>query len=162
VYSCYVYLYIIVLTSMALPKLKYETSIVTFIQFITMSLLYFLINLGSIITNCRGHSYNCVSNSISSITFSIVAIFAFGLVWLLGYFVQNRRNRRLALLLIVIESGIFIVELLDAHNFPNILSLLTSLLDALLALWVITLAVRLYLAKGGRIVSRSRNRKRPN
>jgi len=148
--------------AIVLPKLKYETSIVTFIQFITMSLLYFLINIGSIITNCSGHSYNCVSNSISSITFSIITILAFSMVWLLGYFVQNRRNRRLAVLLIVIESGIFIVELLDAHNFPNILSLFTSLLDALLALWVITLAVRLYLAKGGRIVSRNRNKKRPD
>jgi hypothetical protein len=145
---------------MALPKLKYETSIITFIQFIAMSFLYFLVNLGSIITSCRGRSYDCVSNSISSITLSIVVIIAFSCVWLLGYYVQNRRSRRLAILLILIEAGIFMVELLDARNFPNILSLVTSLLDASLALLVIILAVRLSLANGGRIVSRSRNKKR--
>lgn len=141
---------------MALPKLKYETSIVTFIQFITMSVLYFLINLGSIISTCRDQSYNCVSNSISSITLSIAVVIAFGCLWILGYLVQNRRNKRLAGLLIIIETGILIVELLDAHNFPNIFSLITSLIDALLAGWVIVLAMRLYRAKGGRIVSRRR------
>src|ERR1019366_4577800 len=126
---------------MAIPKLKYETSIVTFIQFITMSFLYLLINLGSIITSCRGQSYNCVSNSISSITLSIVVVIAFACLWLLGYYVQNRRSQRLALLLIIIEAGILIVELFDAHHFPNILSLITSLIDALLAGWVIFLAI---------------------
>jgi hypothetical protein len=145
---------------MALPKLKYETSIVTFIQFIAMSFLYLLVNLGSIITSCRGRSYDCVSNSISSITLSIVVIIAFSCVWLLGYYVQNRRSRRLALLLMFIEVGIFMVELLDARHFPNILSLFTSLLDASLALLVIILALRLYTANGGRIVSRNRNKKR--
>lgn len=147
---------------MNLPKLKYETSIVTFIQFISMSFLYFLINMGSIISSCHGHSYDCLSNSIGSVSLSIVAIFAFGFLWLLGYLVQNRRSRRLAILLIIIELGILIVELLDAHNFPNILSLFTSLLDASLAFWVIVLAVRLYRANGGRIVTRSRNRKESN
>jgi len=144
---------------MILPKLKYETSIITFFQFITMSLLYFLINLGSIISVCKSQNYNCVSNSISSITLSIVIVIAFACVWLLGFYVQNRRSQRLALLLIIIEAGIFVVELFDAHNFPNILSLTTSLVDALLALWVIVLAFRLYRAKGGRIVARKRPRK---
>ena len=144
---------------MALPKLKYETSIVTFIQFIVMSFLYFLINIGSIITSCRSQSYNCVSNSISSITLSIVIVIAFGCLWLLGYYVQNRRNQRLAILLIVIETGILIIELFDAHNFPNILSLITSLIDVVLASLVIVLAIRLVRAKGGRIVNRNRRPK---
>jgi len=147
---------------MSLPKLKYETSIVTFIQFVAMSFLYLLINLGSIITTCHGGSSNCVSNSISSITLSILVIIAFGCLWLLGYYVQNRRNRRLALLLIAVEAGIFIIELLDAHNFTNILGLFTSLLDMLLALWVIALAFRLFRAKGGRIVSRPWRGKHPD
>jgi len=147
---------------MSLPKLKYETSIVTFIQFITMSFLYLLVNLGSIITTCHGGSSNCVSNSISSITLSIIIIIAFGCLWLLGYRVQNRRNRRLAVLLIAIEAGIFVIELLDAHNFSNILSLITSLLDMFLAIWVIVLAFRLFRAKGGRIVTRSGNGKNKN
>ncbi|HEY5267808.1 MAG TPA: hypothetical protein VII94_01585 [Candidatus Saccharimonadales bacterium] len=124
-----------------------------------MSFLYLLINLGSIITSCRGGSSNCVSNSISSITLSIIIIIAFGCLWLVGYHVQNRRNRRLAVLLIAIEVGIFAIELLDAHNFTNILSLFTSLLDMLLALWVIVLAIRLFRAKGGRIVSHNRKQK---
>jgi hypothetical protein len=141
---------------MSLPKLKYETSIVTFIQFIVMSFLYLMINLGSIISSCRGQSYNCISNSISSITLSIVIIVAFGCLWMLGYYVQNRRSQRLALLLIIVEFGIFIVELFDAHHFPNLLSLITSLIDVVLAGWVIFLAIRLYRAKGGRIVSRNR------
>ncbi len=131
----------------------------TFVQFIAMSFLYFLINLGSIISTCRGRSYNCVSNSISSISLSIVIIIAFACLWALGYYVQNRRNRHLALLLIAIEAGIFIIELLDAHNFTNILGLITSILDMLLALWVIALAFRLFRAKGGRIVSRPRHQK---
>jgi lysylphosphatidylglycerol synthetase-like protein (DUF2156 family) len=137
-----------------MPKFKYETSIVTFIQFIAMSVLYFLINLGSIISTCTGRSYDCVSNSISSITLSIVIVIAFGCVWILGYFVQKRRNRGLALLLMAVEAGIFVVELLDAHNFSNALSLITSLIDVLLALFVIILALRLYRAKGGRVVNR--------
>jgi hypothetical protein len=144
---------------MVLPKLKYETSIVTFVQFITMSFLYLLINLSSIISTCSGGSFNCVSNSISSISLSIVIIIAFACLWLLGYYVQNRRNRRLALLLIAVEAGVFIIELLDAHNFTNVLSLITSVIDMLLALWVIALAFRLFRAKGGRIVGRSRRQK---
>lgn len=142
---------------MTIMKLKYETSIVTFGQFIIMSVLYFAINLGSIINVCTTRSYDCLSNTISSLTLSILIAFFFVLIWILGYLVQHRRSQRLALLLICLEFGVLIVELFDAHNYPSLLSLVTSILDAFLALWVISLAIRLYRAKGGRIVSRSKS-----
>lgn len=139
-------------------KLKYETSVITFVQFIAMSTLYFTINLGSIVATCTNGSNECLSNTISSITLSIIVVFAFALVWILGYLVQNLRSHRLAIMLIVIELGILVIEIFDAHNSTSVISLITSTLDAVLAFWIITLAIRVYRAKGSRIVIKSKQK----
>ncbi len=145
-----------------IKKIKHETSVLTFIQFILMSTLYFAINLRSIIGTCVNGSNECLSNMISSLTLSILVVIVFSCIWIIGYFVQTFRSHKLALLLILIESGIFIVEFFDSYHHSSLLSLLTSIIDVLLAFWIITLAIRVYRAKGARIVVISKVKKKRN
>jgi preprotein translocase subunit SecG len=141
-------------------KLKYQTGIVAFIQFIAGSVLGFGNGLLSSITSCTNHGSDCVSNTLVSLVLIILTVLWFGFVAILGYAAQDRRSRRLARLLMLAEAAIALVALFDAKHFPNILSLMTSLLDCLLALWVLLLAFRLSRANGGRVVASGANRKR--
>jgi hypothetical protein len=60
-----------------------------------------------------------------------------------------------------IELLVLVVALFNAKHFPNVLGLITSLTDAIIAGWIIVLAWRLSRAKGGRItVPASRPRRR--
>lgn len=141
-------------------KLKYQTGIVTFIQFIVGSTLGFANGALSSITSCTSHGNDCVSNTIVSLVLIILTVLWFGFVAILGYAAQDRRSRRLARLLMLAEIAIALVALFDALHFPNILSLGTSLLDFVLALWALLLAYRLSKANGGRVVVSGANRKR--
>ncbi len=143
-------------------RLKYETGILTFIQFVTLSLLGIVNGLNSIITTCvhQSTSNDCVSNMLVSIIFFILTTIWFALIWVLGYQAQERRSRRLAQLLIAMEAFIALIAFFNAKHHSDLLSLFTSLLDLVLAVWIIVLAVRLMRAKGGRVVSRQRPRQR--
>jgi hypothetical protein len=55
---------------------------------------------------------------------------------------------------------ILIISLFNAKHYPNILGLITSLVDAAFAIWIIWLAFRLTRAKGGRITGNQRTRSR--
>jgi hypothetical protein len=144
-------------------KLTYETGIATFAQFIVLSLLNILTETASIVTTCHSKGQNCLTNSLSSIGYFMLLVIWFGMIWILGYFTQKRRSRRLCLLLIGVEGLIIVIALFNASNHKDVIGLLTSLVDAGFGLWVALLAIRLLRARGGRIVAseRSRRRNRP-
>ena len=145
-------------------RLTYETATATLIQFIVLGLLNIATGLDSVITTCRHSGGDCVGNIFSSLVFYLLIIAWFGVVVAIGYFAQERRSKRLALLLIATEGLIALVALfniklnLKYHN--GFLSLFTSFADVLLALWIITLAYRLMRAGGNRIPARHRARQR--
>lgn len=143
-------------------KLTYETATATLIQFIVLGLLNIANGLDSIVTTCHHSGGDCVSNVFSSLIFYILTVGWFGMVLVLGYIAQERRSRRLAQLLIATEGLISLIALFDIKlnlkYHSGILSLVTSLIDLALAIWVITLAYRLMRAGGKRITSRKRSR----
>jgi hypothetical protein len=139
--------------------LKYQTAIATLIQFVSLTLLNVANGAVSVVSQCHSGSTNCVSNLLSSLVFFLLISIWFGCVWILGFTAQDRRSKRLAQLLILIETMIAIVALFNAKHHTDPLSLITSLIDFGLSIWVITLAHRLIKADGGRVVSRQRNRK---
>jgi hypothetical protein len=141
-------------------KLTYQTAVATLIQFIILSFLGMANGANSVITTCRHDGGDCVSNLLVSIIFFILTAIWFGAVWLLGYLAQERRNRRLAQLLICAELLIALIAFFNAKHHTDILSLLTSLADLALALWIITLAFRLMRSGGGRVVTKQRARRR--
>lgn len=143
-------------------KLTYQTAIATLVQFITLSFLTFLNEANSVITTCHNNGSNCGGNLFSSLWFFIVAALWFGAVWLLGTAAQESRSKRLAQLLILTELAVAVIALFNAKHHTDILSLFTSLVDIVLAIWVITLAFRLMRASGGRVVNHQRPRKRLN
>lgn len=101
-----------------------------------------------------------MSNLLVSIIFFILVAVWFGLIWLLGWAAQDRRSKRLAQLLICAEVLIAMVAYFNAKNHPDLLSLITSIVDLVLAIWIIYLAIRLIRSGGGRVVARQRRRSR--
>jgi len=140
-------------------KIKYETNIATLVQFITISLLGIANGLNSIVTTCVHSSDDCVTNSMLSIIFFIITALFFAGVWVLGYTVQDRRSTRLAQLLILVELGIISVAFLNARHHTDLLSLFTSIIDMLLALWVIYACI-LLIKNGGKRAPARRPAKR--
>jgi hypothetical protein len=141
-------------------KPTYQTAVATLIQFITLSLLGIANALNSIIATCRHQGSECVSNLVPSILFFILTAAWFGIIWVLGYSAQERRSKRLALALIGAEFLVALVAYFNAKHHTDLLSLGTSLVDLLMAFWVIALAFRLVRSGGGRITTRQRPRQR--
>jgi Ca2+/Na+ antiporter len=142
-------------------KIKYETGTATLVQFIALSLLGILNALNSIISTCHSAADECVTNAMLSTIFFMITVFFFAVIWVLGYTVQDRRSKRLAQLLIMVELLIMIVALFNARHHTDILSLFTSVLDFGLAVWVIVSAAILIKYGGKRVVThRQRPRKR--
>lgn len=140
-------------------KIKYQTGIATLVQFITMTVLGIANGLNSIVSTCRDDSTSCSVNILVSLLFFVLTAAWFGMVWILGSFAQESRNKRLAQLLILVELGIIMVALFNARHHTDALGLFTSIVDILLAVWVIFLAIRLVRAGGKRI---TRTRVRPS
>lgn len=141
-------------------RLYYRTAIATFIQFVSLSLLGIANGLDSIVTTCSARGSDCVSNVIVSLLFFILTVFWFASIWVLGYSAQERRSRRLAYALIAVEAAVIIVASFNAKHHTNLLSLLTSIVDISLAVWVIVLAFRLSRSRGGRIMARDKAQRR--
>lgn len=141
-------------------RFRYETGAITLIQFIVMSLLNIANGLNSIVTTCHNTGRDCISNLIVSLIFFIIITAWFAFIWILGYTAQERRSKRLAQVLIVAEIGIAMVAYFNARHHTDWLSLATSVIDLILAVWVIFLAFRLMRAKGGRVVARQTGRRR--
>jgi hypothetical protein len=138
-------------------RFRYEVGIIAFVQFVLLSLLGIANGLNSIITTCHNTGRDCVSNLIVSLIFFIITVAWFAFIWVLAYTAQERRSRRLCQLLIAAEGLIALVALFNARHHTDWLSLVTSVIDLLLAIWIIWLAFRLMRAGGGRTGS-SRSR----
>lgn len=145
-------------------RLKYQTGTGTLIQLIVLGLLNIATGLQSIIATCRHEGGSCISNLLTSAIFYILTVAWFAILVVIGYGAQEKRSRRLAQLLICAEGltalvALFNIKLnLTYHN--GFLTLITSLADLILSLWVITLAWRLMRAGNARVVSRQRPRQR--
>lgn len=140
-------------------RIPQDTGIATFIQFIVLSLLNIANGANSIIVTCHKSSSDCTNNIVSSLVFFILVVMWFGFVWVLGYLTQERRSRKLAIVLIGAELMIAMVAYFNARHHNNLLELSTSVIDLILAAWVIYLAARLWKAGDRRIVQRQRRRR---
>lgn len=140
-------------------RIPQDTGIATFIQFIALSLLNIANGANSIIVTCHKSSSDCTNNIVSSLVFFILVVMWFGFVWVLGYLTQERRSRKLAIVLIGAELMIAMVAYFNARHHNNLLELSTSVIDLILAAWVIYLAARLWKAGDRRIVQRQRRRR---
>ncbi|MDL2341530.1 MAG: hypothetical protein QFB87_00420 [Patescibacteria group bacterium] len=140
--------------------LQYRTGLATLVQFISLCLLGILNTADSVISTCTSHHSTCISNLLVSVIFYLLMAAWFGGLWVIGYSAQERRSRRLALLLIGLELLVLLVAAFNAQHHANFINLLTSAIDSLLAIWVILLAWRLSRSKGGRIVSSQQARQR--
>lgn len=139
--------------------LRYQTAIATMIQFVAMVLLNIGNTTVSVVSTCTKNGNDCISNLIVSLIFFILISCWFACVMILGYYAQERRSRQLAWVLVGVEAAIAMVALFNAQHHTDPLSLATSIIDLVLALWVIWLAFRIIRSKGGRVVARQRHHK---
>lgn len=139
--------------------LRYQTGIATLVQFIAMGLLNIGNTGNAIATACREETGSCSTDIFVSIIFYLLLMSWFGIMCLLGYMAQERRSRRFAIVLIGAELLTIGVASINARGHTDVLSLITSIVDIILAFLVIYLAVRIILAGRGR-VTRQRQRRR--
>ena len=139
-------------------KLTYETGTATLIQLIVLGLLNIATGIGSTVHACRTDT-DCLGNVLINFVFYVVLIGWFVIVASLGFAAQMRRSRRLAQLLICAEGLIAFVAFWNARHHNNTLELITSIVDLVLAVWIIVLAWRLMKAGGGRVVTKRAKRR---
>jgi hypothetical protein len=141
-------------------RFRYETGVITLVQFIVLSLLSLVNSLYSIISTCVNHSSPCIENMIPSILLYILIAIWFGIVWLIGYTAQERRTRGWVALLNAAEFAIAMVALFSIKHHSDWLSAATSTIDLIFAVWVIVLALNLFRSGGGRVVAHGRGAQR--
>ncbi len=90
---------------------------------------------------------------VSVVYWILIAVW-FGFLWILAYTAQERRSKRLTWLLIGSQGMVALISSFNARHHPDIIGLITSIIDFVLAIWVILLAFRLLRAKGGRVVAK--------
>lgn len=134
---------------------KHQVANIALVQFILMCFLGFANGGYSIVTTCQQHS-DCLSNALVSVVYWILIAVWFGFLWILAYTAQERRNKKLIWLLIGAQGMVALVSSFNARHHPDIIGLITSIVDCVLAIWVIILALRLLSAKGGRVVAKQR------
>src|SRR6185312_6035667 len=101
--------------------LRYETSIATLVQFIIGTALTFLTGAASIVSGCRTSAgADCVGNTFVSLLLIIIVIVCYGFLLGVGYFAQEKRSSRLALLLIGSEAVAALIFLFDARQAPSL------------------------------------------
>lgn len=142
---------------------KYTTAAATLAQFIVLSFLNFASGIDSIVRECHKPDGDCATNIFVTSVYIILIVGWFAFLWVVGFTAQDRRSKRLAQLLIAAEGLVALIAAFNARNSPHVINFVTSLTDLVFALWIMILAFRLMLAKGGRVVSsgRARQRKRP-
>jgi hypothetical protein len=143
-----------------LMLLKYETGVVTFVQFALLSILNIIGGIGGVIPDCRANGGDCVWSTFAEFIYVLLIIGWFAFLWVLGYTAQDRRSRKLALILIAAEGLITIISYYNLKHGHGTLSRITSFSDLALALLIIALAIRIALANGGRVVTKTRTRQR--
>ena len=139
-------------------RLTYETGTATLIQLIVLGLLNILTGIGSTIDACHKDT-DCLGSLLINFVFYVVLVVWFVALAVIGYAAQQRRSRRLAQLLIAAEGLVALVALFDVKHHQDVLGLITSLADLVLALWIILLAFRLMRAGEGRVVVKRRRRR---
>lgn len=133
-------------------KLKYETGVAATIQFISLTLLNFINGASGSIDQCFRSGGSCVSSIVLNTGYFLVITVWFGFLWLAGFATQDRRSRRIAQMLILAEGLVFLVGLYDlTKHAQSIIATLISLAEIITSLWVSYLALRLILARGGRV-----------
>jgi len=135
---------------------KHQVSNIALAQFITMCFLGFANGAYSIASTCAQHD-DCLSNAVVSVVYWILIAVWFGFLWVLSYTAQERRSKRLIWLLIGAQALVALISSYNARHHPDIIGLITSIVDFVLAVWVIILALRLLRAKGGRVVAKQRS-----
>ena len=143
-------------------RITYETGIATFVQFVVLSICNIVTLTTSIVSTCHSRGNSCLTTSLSSVAYYLLIVTWFGLVWQLGYRAQLHRSRRLCQLLIVVELFVGLIAVFNARHYNDTLGLIVSVVDAVFAIWVIYLSIRLLQARGGRIVASERARRRRN
>lgn len=144
-------------------KLKYQTGVAALIQFIVMTVLNFVNTVVGDVQSCTTSGGECLGDFVLNLIFLLILAIWYGFLWILGYTAQDRRSRRLSQILLALEAIVAVVALFDARHHTSILGLVTSLVDAALAIWVGVLAWRLMRSGGGRVVTSPARprRKRP-
>src|SRR5690348_6565484 len=103
-------------------RIRYETGVATFIQFIIGTTLSFMSGGASIVSGCRGNSgADCATNAFVSLILIIMTVVAYTFVLGLGYVAQERRSSRLAYSLIAAEAFALLIFLFDAKHAPDLL-----------------------------------------
>ena len=132
-------------------KLKYETGIAATIQFISLTFLNFISGVYTSTKQCISGG-SCVSNIVLSAFYFLIITVWFGFLWLAGFAAQDRRSRRIAQLLILAEGPVFLFGLYEftkhRHSF---IGALISLVEVITSVWVAWLALKIILARGGRV-----------
>lgn len=138
-------------------RIRYETSLATLVQFLAGVALSFVNGVASIAGGCfHTNSVDCVSNALVSLIVMLGSAMLFGVVLGLGYVAQARRSARLAYILIGAEIAMGAIFLFDAKHAVDVITVVTNLLSASIAAWVIWVAWNLSRTRGGRMV-RARN-----
>ncbi|HET9173976.1 MAG TPA: hypothetical protein VFN56_01700 [Candidatus Saccharimonadales bacterium] len=132
--------------------LRYQTGVAALIQFIAMTVLNFINGIVSSVQGCTNGD-GCLGSVTINLMFFILITFWFAILAVLGYAAQDRRSKGITQLLLAAEILVVLIALFDTRHWPNIFGLISSLIDAGLALWVAILAFRLLRAKGSRITT---------
>jgi hypothetical protein len=141
-------------------KLTYQTGIAALIHLAVITLFNVVNGVHASVQQCRGPSDDCVGDIITSMLYFMLITTWFAILWIIAAAAQDRRSRKLALLLIAGEGMVFIVSIFNAQHHNNLLGLTTSLVDATLAAWVAFLATRIFIAGGARVTGSQRARRR--
>lgn len=141
-------------------KLTYQTGIAALIHLGVITLFNILNGVSSSVQQCTDSGRDCIGNIITSMLYFMVITIWFAALWILAAAAQDRRSRKMAFVLICAEGMVILVSLFNARHHNDILGLITSLVDAALATWVALLALRLFIAGGGRVTSSGRGRRR--
>lgn len=139
---------------------RHQVGVATLIQLITMTVLNFLNGVTGSVQGCTNGD-GCVGTITVNLLFFMLITFWFAILSVLGYAAQDRRGRGILKMLLGAEVLVALVALFDARHWPNILGLITSLVDAGLAIWIAVLAYRLLRAKGARVTATSRKHHSP-
>lgn len=141
-------------------RLTYQVGIAALIHLSVITLFNIANGVQSSVQQCTGNDTDCIGGMITNMLYFIVTSLWFGAVWLLAVAAQEKRSRKLLVLLMMAEFMILAVASFNFQHGSNPLGRVTSLVDMLLAVWVGILAARLWLAGGGRVTSSQRARKR--
>lgn len=141
-------------------KLTYQTGIAALIHLGVITLFNILNGVSSSVQQCTDSGRDCIGNIITSMLYFMVITIWFAALWILAAAAQDRRSRKMAFVLICAEGMVILVSLFNVRHHNDILGLITSLVDAALATWVALLALRLFIAGGGRVTSSGRGRRR--